>query len=516
MPPSTGQIRAFAYLTAEKAALYRAVLGAFMQAKERFLLHLRPREISAAVVAGGRPLEPGELEAALGQLCDWGNLEAHPDTAEVATVEDFYRPRFLYGLTAEGEAAENAVRVFQKLLIQPGELQTAALADIRALLKELITIAQASPLDESRLYLTLQQLCSRLEELTSRAQVFLRSLQRTIDLQGISVEAFLAYKERLIDYLERFIGELVVSGGEIAEGIERLEASGVEPLLQAAARRELADSLDATDETRHAALDGWRSRWLGLRAWFLGSDEEPSQAEVLRARARAAIPALLAAVATINDRRLTRTDRAADWRTLARWFATLDDERDAHRLWRAATALPPARHLYVDEKSLERWEIEDTGAQQSWLEAPPLKISLRLRATGRYTRRGRLNDVVDHSEEKLELARIARLEAEQLEKAQRFLARGERLRLSQLGKLDPTEFGLLLDLLGEALAARARPEESAEATSSDGGLCIHLEPILDPASPIAEIEVEGLGCLRGPDCFVTIRRLGASSEEAAA
>ncbi|HCF62147.1 MAG TPA: TIGR02677 family protein, partial [Myxococcales bacterium] len=219
---------------------------------------------------------------------------------------------------------------------------------------------------------------------------------------------------------------------------------------------------------------------------------------------------------SLNDRRLTRTDRATEWRTLARWFAELDEPRDAHRLWRAATGLPPARHLYVDERSLERWELDGAGPQSSWLEAPPLKISLRLRTTGRYTRRGRLNDVVDKSREKAELARLARLEAEQLERAQRRLADGGSMRLSQIGTLDPTEFGLLLDLLGEALATKSGPNEVAEATSSDGGLFIRLEPIVEPGAPFAEIEVEAMGRFRGPDHLVTIQRLDRGIEEAAA
>ncbi|HCF57739.1 MAG TPA: TIGR02677 family protein, partial [Myxococcales bacterium] len=224
MPSTPGQIRAFAYLIAEKAPVYRAVLAAFMQAKERFSLHLRPKEIAASLAACGEPLEPRELDAVLDQLCDWGNLEPHPDTAEVATVEDFYRPRYLYQLTVEGEAAERAVRAYLAFLDQPGELQTAALADIRDLLRDLAGVAAETPLDEGKVFRTLKLLCTRLEELTSRAQSFLRSLQRTIDLQGVSVEVFLAYKERLIDYLERFIGELVVAGGEIAVEIERIEA----------------------------------------------------------------------------------------------------------------------------------------------------------------------------------------------------------------------------------------------------------------------------------------------------
>src|SRR3954464_7329165 len=121
-------VSVFSHLNAEKAPLYRAILQVFMEAKESFALHLRPADIRAGLRYSGLldESEAGSLEAALAQLCDWRNLEAHRDTAEVATVEEFYRPRFLYQLATEGEAAERALAVFFETLQQPGELQTTA------------------------------------------------------------------------------------------------------------------------------------------------------------------------------------------------------------------------------------------------------------------------------------------------------------------------------------------------------------------------------------------------------
>ena len=98
MTDAPGRLRTFAYVTADKAALYRAVMRVFVEAKASFTLHLRPQEV-AATLPGLVELEA--VEAALAQLCDWGNLDAHPDTADVATVEEFYRPRYLYQLTPE-------------------------------------------------------------------------------------------------------------------------------------------------------------------------------------------------------------------------------------------------------------------------------------------------------------------------------------------------------------------------------------------------------------------------------
>src|SRR6266545_3604617 len=424
MTDTAGRLRAFAYLNADKAALYRAVMRVFVEAKTRFTLHLRPDEVTAALAAAelADPVDAPGVESALAQLRDWGNLEAHPDTADVATVEEFYRPRYLFQLTPQGEAAERALAVYEEALQQRGELQSVALSDIRSLLGELAALAEMPVPDEAKVHRTLRTLRDRFDELTTRAQAFMRSLQRTIDLQGADVPKFLAYKEMLIGYLERFIGELVVATAEIGATVLRIEALGVDVLLRTVAGRDLADALEATPADHAAAHAAWQARWSGLRSWFIGGPGAPAQAEVLRARARASIPALLLAVASIHDRRVTRSDRSADLRTLARWFADTDSDEAAHRLWRAAFALAPARHLVIDAATVEQREAQPVAAQTSWLDAPPLRIAPRLRASGRYVRRGRPNDVIDRSDEKALLAEAAAAEAKQIAAARQRLA----------------------------------------------------------------------------------------------
>ena len=65
-------------------------------------------------------------------------------------------------------------------------------------------------------------------------------------------------------------------------------------------------------------------------AQFLGESNGASQAEILRARAREAIPALLFTLQSINDQRVTRSDRFTDWRTMALWFAEAPTDEDTH------------------------------------------------------------------------------------------------------------------------------------------------------------------------------------------
>src|SRR5262249_56097412 len=86
-------------------------------------------------------------------------------------------------------------------------------------------------------------------------------------------------------------------------------------------------------------------RGSGLEGWFCRSGDERSESELLRARARAAIPQLLGAIGALNERRSGRSDRSADFRVLATWFAGSASSAAAHRLARAAFALNPAPHF---------------------------------------------------------------------------------------------------------------------------------------------------------------------------
>src|SRR5258708_27860597 len=106
-PGSDATYCVFVHLNAEIAPLYRAILSAFVAERGRFALALRPSEIQTALEeASGLALLPDEVDSALRKLCDWGNLDDSPDTADAASVEEFYRKRHLYQLSAAGEETQ--------------------------------------------------------------------------------------------------------------------------------------------------------------------------------------------------------------------------------------------------------------------------------------------------------------------------------------------------------------------------------------------------------------------------
>jgi uncharacterized protein (TIGR02677 family) len=507
--------RPFAHLDTQLAPLYRRVMGVFTAAKQRFVVHLRPEDVSEAICADpvGEPVAAEQVNEALRSLQSWGNLRADPDTSRVTTVEDFYRARYLYQLSREGEAAERALALYEAELGRRGELQAVALEDIRVRLRALV--GQPPDPDPAVVHNILLELIGRLDSLAANASAFMGSLQRTIEATEIDEEAFLAYKDRLISYLERFVSELVVKAYDIESLLRELGAAGpgrVDQLLSLAAQREAADvapGVAAASGSKAAAtersgaserkLAQWRARWSGLASWFITSDRQhPSQAELLRDRTRQAIPDLLATISVLQERRTGRSDRSADFRSLARWFAETAGEADAHRLWRAAFGLAPSRHLTAEPTA----EPPEVPADTSWLDAPQTEIAPRLRATGRYQHRGSPKRVRDRSAEREHLASQVAAEREQAELARARLATGKPAQLSTLGELDSAEFALFLRLLGEALAAGPPgPDGTIRTRTTDGTMEIILRPL--PGAGIAEIVTPG-GTMRGPDHELTI------------
>lgn len=269
-----------------------------------------------------------------------------------------------------------------------------------------------------------------------------------------------------------------------------------------AARREAHDSApaDAAAETEAIAsrLKVWLERWRGLREWFIKDSARSSQAELLRASALAAIPRLLQAISTLNERRAGKSDRAADFRHLAVWFADCANDADAHRLWRAAFALSPARHLALvcDER--------DGNAGISWREGAKVSVLPMLRERGQLPTRGSAPRIKDRSAERAQLASRVAQESAQTEAARARLATGREARLSQLGNLDRHAFNLFLALLGDALAAQTDPDAPVERVTADGSLNVRLDP-LDAASE-AHIETE-VGVFSGRDHLIVIRRV---------
>ena len=499
------QYAPFAYLAAQKVTAYRHVMLTFIAAKEQFAVHLRPDDVAARMTGDDAP-DADELAAILDQLSSptWGNLLAFPDTSRVLTLEDFQRRRMIYQLSPAGEAAERALGVYDRTFGERGELQSVALQDIAAQLVALATAMRADAPDVPLIHNGLRSLTSVFADLAENATAFMGSLQRSIDLQDADLDAFIAYKDRLIGYIDRFISDLAVRGQRIAQELTGFSIEDVQRMCTLVAARELEDRPpdDTADpqQEQSAAADRWHLKWQGLVNWFVSTPTRKSEADLLRARARSAVPQLLQIVAILVERQSGRTDRSTDFLALAEWFAQLPDDASRHRLWRSAFGLTPARHLSVPTDTTAEWKATGIKPGLAWSDAPPIAVSPRLRTTGQWERRGPGARIKDRTEAKRLLAELAR-EAKAIADAdRRRLAARTPARLSELGSLDEGEFRLLLMVLGDA-SGTLGDSAQAHAVSSDGGLTIDIKR---PGDGARAVVTSPAGTLTGPDYAIEL------------
>lgn len=265
MPADASEL--FRHVSAEKASFYRRIMDVFAAAKRQYRLQLRPDEVLAEAKWAGESPRIEEVSAALAQLTEWGNLQSQADTARVASLSDFYRARFLYRLSQGGEAVEAALDVFAQTLRRRAELQTVALEDIANRLLALQPLidaeASGSEPDVAKVHEILRDLVRVFESLAENAQAFMAGVARSIELQQAEANAVIVYKRRLIDYLERFMGDLVRRSDAIARALQALSPR-IDPMLSLVAEREARDAApgDSQDMSEEKARrwEAWRER----------------------------------------------------------------------------------------------------------------------------------------------------------------------------------------------------------------------------------------------------------------
>ncbi|MFD8994432.1 DUF2397 family protein [Streptomyces abikoensis] len=142
-----------------------------------------------------------------------------------------------------------------------------------------------------------------------------------LDLHDVKEEVFLAYKDRLIQYLERFIQGLTTLGGSSAQLILELE-----------------DAEHAEQE----AYARWIGRWDGAHP-LIHQQERTGITGVAAARPGPWGDSPAPDGRTVTERAQSRALRPIRrLRTLARWFAETPDDDARHRLWRTAFTHRPA------------------------------------------------------------------------------------------------------------------------------------------------------------------------------
>ncbi|WP_020579915.1 TIGR02677 family protein [Actinopolymorpha alba] len=498
----------FAFTTTDLAELHTATLQAFGDAHERLETALTFDDVRSHLRAMGwyAHLSDAELSSTLRSLTQWGLLDVVQNhAAHYASAEEYERKNLQYSLTKAGEAAFEGVQRALTVLASTGALQTAVLEAISDRLDELHGYQLDERSSDRRIFTALTELEGHLDALRSNTKQFNSELQRLIRDDATDLAMFHEVKRATIAYLEEFVTHLDVRKHAIQEALRRVDDHGATALHRRALRGADLPAFGG-DDPGPAWLAHRANRWDGLRAWFLPDDEGAPRIEELRDIARRAIISLMRVLERISESRRRSSSTVSDFRALARWFASVPSEDDAHKLWDAAFGLGSARHAHLAPD-----DVEAVPSSTPWSEVEPVPVSPLLRTRGRNEQVGRTAKVRDIRALRERRRTAARLERAELEAAWNALATNGVVRLSSLGRLDHSAFEHLLDLVGRALAGAADSSGVRRGTSADGRVEITLVAPSDGRTATLRTPRGRFG---GPDYHLRIQLTEETGQEA--
>jgi uncharacterized protein (TIGR02677 family) len=366
------RLRLFAWATRPEHKRYLAVLRALDRLRASYTARARPIDVAEALGEASAGEELDDLVRLLDQLADDGMLDQSHDAGRVTSVAEYRRRRPVFQFTEVGYRAYRSVEDI--LGFQPGESSLRRLALV-AIAEDLLELAEANEAaDAVRVHRLLHQLDLVFTDMADQAANFYVLLGQLTQQHEAEPEVFLELKDRLLAYLREFLAELQRCRPLVASSIARVEATGVDELIERVVEADDAPFLSPVERRNR-----WRVRWDGLVGWFVGDGTRaPAAAELDRAttRAIADLAALLRRLTEVHGRGLSR---AAELEHLAGWLAAVPSDDAATALFGAAFGLAPVRHLSIGTEEVDR----DTPST-SWWTGEPVVVPATLRERGKH------------------------------------------------------------------------------------------------------------------------------------
>ncbi|WP_327668123.1 MULTISPECIES: TIGR02677 family protein [unclassified Streptomyces] len=498
------------YLTSQHAVYFRLALDVLLEEESRLGIHLPTGEIGQEVAKrlSGAPellAEMPAIDGLLDSLNTWGNVTRIYNLRRSGTAQEFIRKDFLYQLTPAGAQVHRTLTLIDQELGATGALQASMLPEVLEALTVLVKAVEKSPPDLAGAGRAFQRLAGGFTQLTENAKLFVQGLNRSLAVDDqLDVEAFLAYKDVVVGYLQTFILALSRTGPLISGLIEQAEEAAIRLRLGDIAALEAAPQLGVAKEDIVARdTDRLAGQWAGVRSWFFEGPDRLPVAQTLQDRASDAVNHILLTIRQINEQRFRRVDRGADLVTLATWFDAMGDspQQKVSALWHTAFGMYSARHLGTPRSPDDD---EDVLPRASWWDSSPAPVSATYRASGPRMRPGPPPRVRSPRRAKSMLAaELGKQQYEETSAEESMAARGP-VRLSALGQLNDAEADVLLRCLDHVLSAPQDGSGVRRARTSDGRLAITLAPVEPPSPQAASVAMRG-GRLRIADMELTVR-----------
>ncbi len=319
------------YLAVENAWRYRGIMRVFYISDMRFKHWLSKED----VFAGVKELElfadytidlcRQDLDA----LCSWGNLTAVQDASKVATYQQFVNKQYRYQMSEYAIEIERMAVRLENLFLEGGSLEPSLLERIK---DELMKIREMAGADAATAGGWWSQLTSDFQRLNQNYQDYIRDWNSTKAEALMKTASFLAYKEKLVEYLRSFVKGLQQHGYDIARVLRDVPEVELSALWELIIRYEQEipriDMEQIRPEELRASILG---KYASIEEFFCGGGGRESEVEVILSMTNEIIRRITRYAANILELSSQFSNRKDEYLQVARLFQRASSPEDGDR-----------------------------------------------------------------------------------------------------------------------------------------------------------------------------------------
>jgi uncharacterized protein (TIGR02677 family) len=357
-PYVTRRVDEFAYATSPNHERYRVITRYFHEQHLRLRDWLTPSEVFGYLQRALPATEYTEelCEHDLESLRAWGNLIAEQDTSKARTLVEFYRPRLVYHISQFSVDLETLLLKHEGKTGTGGSLNASLLDrmwfNLEYLRVNLEQSALPDVLDGDFLAREIEEpwhnVITAFTELRDDATTYHHTLSAMRPNDLAQAEAFLIYKDTLLEHLKGFIAQMQAHAPKIRSLITRWSTGRVgERLLTLLVEHDRMKKVsrlmgDATPlDSLQTRTQFYAPQLRSLADWFAAG----GGCEFLTGATSNAILAIVRQNERIATRHMVGVSRRRDLERLARAFAAIDDPDVAHRLAARTLGSAQPRHM---------------------------------------------------------------------------------------------------------------------------------------------------------------------------
>ena len=452
------------YLNVENTGRYRSIIRLFYLSYEKLKYWMYQEEVYEELIEDPYFAEytMEQCQADLNTLVSWGNLLTIQDTRRVTSIEEFKNKKFRYQLSEYAVEIERMVLHLENLFVEGASLEPTLLERLRQYFSEIPDLSGKSA---EQLYGWWDSLKNDFVRLNQNYQDYMRTLNSVKAEEMMQTKAFLAFKDRLVEYLRGFVKSLQLNAGMIENSIRNMDMSYMEEQLERIVMFEmtiprLENELEQIGEKQ--IRESVFGKWDSILEWFISRDGKEAEINQIFQTTNEIIRKVTRYASRITEISNHGINRKEEYAKLAQMFARCEDLKEAHCF--SAVVFGMEKSLHLQGEVIRKTESIHSGVYE---ESPyVVQIQPRVRS---YREKINRSAIADKSAEKERAKQEAILQMEAERKLLLSYIHDNRLVFGELPVLEPEIRDVFLGWLSKAL------EHKSRSAKTDAGKVYRIE-----------------------------------------